>query len=104
MIALAGGEDIRCAAYALFGTQDLSDAVVAALVGRKACLMANHGLVACGATLNEAMQVAAEIEGLCDVYLRSLAAGPPVLLSGVEMKAALTAFKSYGSRGTGRRA
>lgn len=104
MIALAGGEDIRCADYALFGTQDLSDAVVVALTGRKACLMANHGLVACGATLAEAMQIAAEIEGLCDVYFRSLAAGPPVLLSPAEMKAALVAFKSYGSRAAGQRA
>lgn len=103
MIALAGGDNLRCADYALFGTQELSDAVVVALAGRKACLMANHGLVACGATLAEAMHIAGEMEGLCDVYLRSLSAGPPVLLSEAEMKDALIAFKSYGARRAGRR-
>ena len=104
MIALAGGDDVRCSDYALFGTQELSDAVLVALAGRKACLMANHGLVACGPTLSEAMFVAAEVEGLCDVYLRSLQAGPPILLSGAEMKAALAAFKTYGPNNAGRRA
>jgi len=104
MIALAGGDDVRCSDYALFGTQELSDAVLVALAGRKACLMANHGLVACGATLSGAMLVAAEVEGLCDVYLRSLQVGPPILLSGAEMKAALAAFKTYGPNNAGRRA
>lgn len=96
MIAVAGGHDVRCADYALFGTQDLSDRVVEALSDRKACLMANHGLIAIGATLAEAMRIAAEIETLCDIYLRSLAAGEPVLLNAAQMNDALAAFKTYG--------
>ncbi len=104
MIAVAGGADIRCADYALFGTQELSDAVLVALEGRKACLMANHGMIAVGKDLSEALSLAAEVENLCDLYQRSCVYGPPVLLSDAEMKAALVAFKSYGQRGSGRRA
>ena len=103
MIAVAGGADIRCADYALFGTQELSDAVLVALEGRKACLMANHGMIAVGKDLAEALSLAAEVENLCDLYQRSCVYGPPVLLSDAEMKAALVAFKSYGQRGSGRR-
>ena len=102
MIAVAGGEDIRCADNALFGTQALSDAVLVALNGRKACLMANHGMIAIGKNLNEAMKLAAEVENLCELYQRSCVYGDPVLLSSAEMKEALVAFKSYGQRGAGR--
>lgn len=104
MIAVAGGADIRCANYALFGTQELSDSVLVALEGRKACLMANHGMIAVGKDLAEALSLAAEVENLCDLYQRSCVYGPPVLLSNAEMNAALVAFKSYGQRGNGRRA
>lgn len=99
MVAVAGGEDIRCADYALFGTQELSDCVLDALAGRRACLMANHGMIATGATLEDAMALAAEVENLCDLYQRSCVYGPPVLLSASEMKEALAAFRSYGARG-----
>lgn len=103
MIGVAGGADVRCADYALFGTQELSDAVLVALEGRKACLMANHGMIAVGKDLSDALSLAAEVENLCDLYQRSCVYGPPVLLSDAEMKAALVAFRSYGQRGSGRK-
>jgi L-fuculose-phosphate aldolase len=103
MIAVAGGADIRCCDYALFGTQALSDAVRVAIEGRKACLMANHGMIAVGADLSEALSIAREVENLCDLYQRSCVYGPPVLLSDSEMAAALVAFASYGQRDAGRR-
>lgn len=103
MIAVAGGADIRCADYALFGTQDLSDCVVAALSERKACLMANHGMIATGETLDAALALAAEVEHLCDLYQRTSVYGPPVLLSGAEMNEALVAFRSYAARGVTER-
>ena len=104
MIAVAGGADIRCADYALFGTQALSDSVVIALKDRKACLMANHGMIAVGADLAEAVALAAEVENLCELYQRACVYGPPVLLSDHDMQEALVAFASYGQRGKRRRA
>lgn len=96
MVALAGGANIRCAAYATFGTQALSDAVIAALQGRRACLMANHGLVAWGTSLDRALALAVEVEALCGQYLRCLQAGGPVLLTDMEMAEVLERFKGYG--------
>jgi L-fuculose-phosphate aldolase len=78
MVAMAGGVDIRCARYATFGTQALSDAVLEALRERRACLMANHGLVAWGRGLAGALALAVEVEALCGQYLRCLQAGEPV--------------------------
>ncbi|HNI07611.1 MAG TPA: class II aldolase/adducin family protein, partial [Thiobacillaceae bacterium] len=80
MVAMAGGADIRCAPYATFGTQALSDAVLEALKDRRACLMANHGLVAWGRDLEGALALALEVEALCGQYLRCLQVGEPVLL------------------------
>lgn len=97
MVAMAGGTDIRCAAYATFGTQALSDAVIAALRDRRACLMANHGLVAWGTTLDRALALAVEVEALCGQYLRCLQAGEPVLLTDSEMAEVLERFKGYGA-------
>jgi L-fuculose-phosphate aldolase len=99
MVAMAGGADIRCAAYATFGTQALSDAVIAALDGRRACLMANHGLVAWGRSLDGALALAVEVEALCGQYLRACQAGEPVLLTDAEMAEVLERFKDYGARG-----
>jgi L-fuculose-phosphate aldolase len=96
MVAMAGGTDIRCAAYATFGTQALSDAVLAALQGRRACLMANHGLLAWGRSLNGALALALEVEALCGQYLRASQVGEPVLLSAAEMAEVLEKFKGYG--------
>lgn len=96
MIAIAGGDSIRCAPYALFGTQTLSDYAVAAMKDRKACLLANHGLIAAGRDLDEAMAVAIEIESLCQQYLIARQTGNPVLLSTQEMQAVIDRFRSYG--------
>lgn len=96
MVAVAGGDSIRCAPYALFGTQELSDGVLQALQGRKACLMANHGVIALGRDLHEAVQIAQEVETLAEQYLLSLNRGEPYLLSQSEMYAVLEKFKSYG--------
>jgi len=98
MVAMAGGVDIRCAAYATFGTQALSDAVLAALQDRRACLMANHGLLAWGRSLPAALVLANEVEALCGQYLRACEVGEPVLLSAAEMQEVLEKFKDYGSR------
>ena len=100
MVAAAGGKDIRCATYATFGTQALSDAVLAALQARRACLMANHGLVAVGASLDAALSLAVEVEDLCAQFWRASLMGAPVLLSDAEMDEVLERFKHYGQRGT----
>jgi L-fuculose-phosphate aldolase len=97
MVAMAGGVDIRCARYATFGTQALSDAVLEALRERRACLMANHGLVAWGRGLAGALALAVEVEALCGQYLCCLQAGEPVLLSDAEMAEVLEKFRDYRS-------
>lgn len=97
MIALAGGADVRCADYATFGTQELADNAVRALEGRKAVLLANHGVIAIGTTLDGALTVAAEIENLAGQYLALLQAGlEPVVLDAAEMARVLSKFESYG--------
>lgn len=96
MIALAGGEDIRCSAYATFGTEALARAAVAALDGRKAALLANHGVVAAGATLAAAEALAREVENLARQYLALCAAGlDPVLLTPGEMAEVRAQFADY---------
>ena len=96
MIALAGGDSIRCSDYATFGTQALSDTALVALRERKACLLANHGMIAAGATLAEAFKIAVEVETLSELYLRTMQAGQPVLLSADEFHDAQIRFHSYG--------
>ena len=96
MIAIAGGDSIRCTPYALFGTEALSAHAVTAMKDRKACLLANHGLIAAGRDLDEAMAVAIEIESLCQQYLLARQTGKPVLLSSEEMQAVIERFPSYG--------
>ena len=98
MVAMAGGANIRCARYATFGTQALSDAIVEALQDRRACLMANHGLVAWGTSLNSALALAIEVETLCAQYLRACQIGKPVLLSAEEMAEVIEKFKGYGAQ------
>jgi L-fuculose-phosphate aldolase len=100
MIALCGGADVRCAEYATFGTQALADNAVAALDGRKAALLANHGVVALGATLEGAYAIAGEVENLAARYLDLLAAGlEPVLLDEAEITAVAQRFSEYGKAG-----
>lgn len=97
MISLAGGNTIRCAPYALFGTQALSDAAVQALADRNACLLANHGMIAIGRDLEHALKVSVEVETLCEQYWRALQIGEPALLSDAEMQAVHEQFKGYGN-------
>ena len=99
MIARFGGSTVRCAAYATFGTQAVSDAALAALEGRSACLLANHGLLVFGHDLRHALDLAIEFESLCEQYWRALQLGRPVLLSDAEMEVVLEKFKSYGQPG-----
>ena len=96
MVAVAGGDSVPCTPYHLFGTEALSRAVAAALADRNACLMANHGLVAAGTSLAQAVKVALEIESLCETYLKALAVGEPVLLDAAQMAAVIERFRSYG--------
>ena len=95
MIALAGGEDIKCAEYATFGTKELSQNVIKALTERSACLMSNHGQVAFGKNLEEAFELAQEIENICQQYIIALKIGKPKILSFEEMKKVLEKAKNY---------
>jgi len=95
MVAVAGGDSIRCAAYATFGTPELAAHAAAALEGRNACLLANHGMVALGASPDAALELAAEVESLAELYWRALQVGEPVLLTDREMAEALERFRDY---------
>ena len=97
MIAMAGGDSIPCAPYALFGTQALSDGAIAALKDRKACLLANHGMIAIGRDLKQALAITQEVETLCEQYWRALQIGQPYILSQEEMAEVFEQFKGYGS-------
>jgi L-fuculose-phosphate aldolase len=97
MIAIAGGDSIPCAPYALFGTQALSDAAITALKDRKACLLANHGMIAIGKDLKQALAITQEVETLCEQYWRALQIGEPYLLSKQEMAEVFEQFKGYGN-------
>jgi L-fuculose-phosphate aldolase len=97
MIAVAGGLDIRCAPYATFGSQALSDGAVSALRERRACLLANHGLIAVGNSLVKAIALAVEVEELARQYSLSCSLGEPVLLSESEMADVIEKFKTYGA-------
>jgi len=100
MIAIAGGHDIRCAPYATFGTQALSDHAVAALEGRKATLLSNHGVIAIGASLDAAWAIAREVENLAGQYLDVCGSGlKPTILSEDEMQRVLAQFAAYGREG-----
>ena len=98
MVAVAGGADIRCAPYYTFGTQALSDAAVAALQGRKACLLANHGVIAVGADLPAALALAGEVENLAAQYCAALALGNVRILDETDMRPVLDKFRTYGNQ------
>lgn len=98
MIARFGGDTVRCADYALFGSQALSDAALLAMLDRKACLLANHGLLVAGRDLEQALALAGELEELCEQYWRTCQLGTPVLLSPAEMAAVGEKFSSYGQQ------
>lgn len=98
MVARFGGDSVRCANYATFGTQELSNHIVEALQGRSACLMANHGMVVFGRDANQALAHAIELETLAEQYWRVLQIGEPRLLSADEMQRVIEKFKGYGQQ------
>jgi L-fuculose-phosphate aldolase len=98
MVAVAGGDTIRCAPYATFGTQELSEHAVRALEGRLACLLEHHGMIAVGPSLPKAMWLAVEVETLAAMYWRALQVGEPVLLDEAEMQIVIEKFKTYGKQ------
>lgn len=99
MIAITGGDEVKCAAYATFGTQQLADNLVTAMGNRNAVLLANHGVVTGGTSLDKAWTVAREVETLAGEYLDMLAAGlKPVILGKAEMKRVIAKFASYGQK------
>ncbi|WP_419797989.1 MAG: class II aldolase/adducin family protein [Terasakiella sp.] len=98
MIAVCGGKNVRCAPYATFGTQTLSDVALSALQDRHACLLANHGMIVTGPTLEKALKIAQELELLCEQYLTALQVGEPYILNDAEMDEVLEKFKTYGKQ------
>jgi L-fuculose-phosphate aldolase len=102
MIAVAGGNSIRCSTYELFGTQALSDAAVKALNGRKACLLANHGMIAIGRDIEDTLNICHEVEKLCEQYTYALQVNSPIILSDKEMEEVIERFKSYGNWNKGK--
>jgi L-fuculose-phosphate aldolase len=98
MVAVAGGADIRCAPYHTFGSQELSDAAVAALEGRRACLLANHGVIATGADLASAISLAGEVENLALQYGVALTLGEVRILDDAEMRRVIEKFRTYGQQ------
>jgi L-fuculose-phosphate aldolase len=95
-VAFAGGEDIRCAEYATYGTQELSDRALEALQGRRACLLANHGAVAFGVSLEDAAGLMEKVESLARLYWQALQVGEPARLDAAEMARVLEKFRDYG--------
>jgi L-fuculose-phosphate aldolase len=95
MVAVAGGRDIRCAPYATFGTEELSDVAMTALEGRKACLLSHHGMIAFSDGLAGALSLAVEVETLAAMYWRALQVGEPSILSDTEMAVVLAKFEDY---------
>jgi len=96
MVAVAGGADIRCAPYHTFGSQALSQAALAALEGRRACLLAHHGVIALGADIESALGLAAEVEDLAGKYCTALALGGVGTLDADEMARVIEKFRTYG--------
>jgi L-fuculose-phosphate aldolase len=96
MIAASGGTSIRCAPYATFGTAELSRHALAALDGRTCCLLANHGVIATGPTLDKAMWLAVEVETIAKQYYHSLLIGGPALLSDAAVEETIAKFSTYG--------
>jgi L-fuculose-phosphate aldolase len=98
MVAVAGGCDIRCAPYHEFGTQELSDAALVALRDRKACLLANHGVICTGADLATAISLAGEVENLARQYCAALSLGEVRILGDAEMCHIVEKFRTYGQQ------
>ena len=95
MVAVAGGEDIKCTKYATFGTRKLSKNILSALKNRSACLIGNHGQIAFEENLEKSFELAQEIENICHQYINALRIGIPKILSKKEMKIVLEKMKNY---------
>lgn len=104
MIAAFGGNDVRCAGYSTFGTEELSDLAIEAMQDRTACLLANHGMITIGETLEKAMWRAVELETIAKQYYHTLLIGGPVLLSDAEIADTHKGFGSYGIQDDDRKA
>ncbi|TVQ29785.1 MAG: class II aldolase [Geminicoccaceae bacterium] len=98
MVSVAGGADLRCSSYATFATAELSDAMLAALHQRSACLLANHGMICFGENLAKALWRAGEVEALAKQYFIARQLGEPVILDDAEMQRVLRRFKTYGQQ------
>ena len=95
MVAMAGGNDIKCAKYATYGTRELSKNILKALNKRKACLIGNHGQIAFSENLSKAFELAEEVENLSNQYIKALKIGKPKILSSKEMNKVLSKAKNY---------
>ena len=95
MVAMAGGNDIKCAKYATYGTRELSKNIIKALKERKACLIGNHGQIAFSENLSKAFELAEEVENLSNQYIKALKIGKPKILSSKEMNKVLSKAKNY---------
>lgn len=102
MIAAFGGPTVRCAAYAPYGTAELSELALAALADRNACLLANHGMIAAGANVEKALWLSVELETLCQQYAVALQVGTPAILSDREIGTTVERFRGYGLNAAGR--
>jgi L-fuculose-phosphate aldolase len=98
MVGVAGGDDIPCAPYATFGSEELARHVARALRNRDACLLANHGQIALGPMLANALELAFEVESLAEQYYKVLTLGAAHLLDDAEMKRIVEKFKHYGRK------
>jgi L-fuculose-phosphate aldolase len=98
MVVLAGSDEIPCAEYATFGSAELAASAVRALGDGRACLLANHGMVALGATLDEALRLAAEVETLASQYWHASQLGAPHILDGAELARVRARFAEYGQK------
>ncbi len=96
MVAIFGGDSVRCSDYATYGTKELSAHALQAMEGRNACLLANHGMLVAGPSLEKAMWLAEELETLCRQYYQSLLIGGPVILSDVNIADTMKSISSYG--------
>ena len=95
MVAMAGGNDIKCAKYATYGTRELSKNIIIALKQRKACLIGNHGQIVFSENLSKAFELAEEVENLSNQYIKALKIGKPKILSSKEMSKVLSKAKNY---------
>lgn len=96
MLAIAGGNNVRCAEYATYGTDELANNCFKSMEGRKAVLLANHGLTTGAIDIKNALNIAIQVEYCAELYVRAKSIGEPVILPDEEMEGMLEKFKSYG--------